>query len=116
MKAALIAAAFDCRETLTAADLGPARAFAQYQESVHRRLQPNPGKNGEAVVAESVLRYLRTHGPNGEWLNRRQMLKEIHAYHYGPGTVNRALAGLQQNNEIETIKGRASVGYPAGNG
>jgi hypothetical protein len=104
VKAAMIAAAFDNRGTLTAAQLGPALAFAKYQENMHRRFEPNPGKNGEAIVADNVLRYLRERGQLGEWLNRRKMLHDINAYREGPGTANRALSNLAQFNEIELGK------------
>jgi hypothetical protein len=104
MRAAYICAAFDCRGTLTAANLGPALAFAQYQESVHKRFQPNPGKNGEAIVGEATMRYLRDHGADGGWLNRRTMLAAIGAYHYGAATVNRALEALQRAGELELTK------------
>jgi hypothetical protein len=104
LRVAVICAAFDGRKTLTAADLGPMKAFAEYQANLRKRLAPNPGKNAEAVVAYKILEYLRAHAPQGEWLGTRDMIRSIHAYHYGPSITLRALASLAMNEEVEQSK------------
>jgi hypothetical protein len=104
MKAAVISAAFDNRGTLKASHLGPALALAKYQEEVHRRFEPNPGKNPEAMVAENALRYLRSRGANGQTIDRSRLLNDINAYREGPATANRALKALEENGEIEQFR------------
>jgi hypothetical protein len=105
IRAAIICAAFDCRETLKVSDLGPALAFAKYQHEVHRRFEPNPGKTNEAIVTHKILNYLRQHAPDEEqYVNRREMILSIHAYDYGASVATRALAALEATGEIEQVK------------
>jgi len=105
IRTAIIVAAFDCRGTLCAADLGPALAFAQYQADVHRRFEPNPGKTNEAVITQKILNYLTEHEPNGEkYLNRRKMFLSTHAYEFGPSVALRAMSSLESSGEIEQVK------------
>jgi hypothetical protein len=105
IRAAIICATFDCRGTLRVADLGPALAFARYQEEVHKRFEPNPGKTNEAIVARKILNYLQQHEPNGEkYVNRREMFNTINAYDFGPSVATRGMQALEASGEIEQIK------------
>lgn len=104
MKAAIISAAFDNRGTLTVAQLRPALAFARYQDAVHRRFLPNPGKNDDAMLENDVTKYMQEHAPHGDWINRKKMLDAINAYRYGSNVINRVLAAMSQNRIIELNK------------
>lgn len=105
IRAAIICAAFDCRDALQVSQLGPALVFARYQEEVHKRFEPNPGKTNEAIVAHKTLTYLKLHAPDGEqWVNRREMFRTINAYDFGPTVATRALGGLESTGEIEQVK------------
>jgi hypothetical protein len=90
---------------LRVADLGPAFAFARYQDAVHKRLEPNPGKTNEAIVSYKILAYLRQHEPDGEdYVNRRDMFNAINAYDFGPSVATRVMQALEASGEIEQIK------------
>lgn len=102
IRAATICASFDGRRILRASNLGPAREFIKYQTKLRKLLQPNPGKNFEAIVAHKILAYLgRFHG---QFVRRREMFRAIHAYEYGPSTADRALTMLDANGDVETQK------------
>lgn len=104
LKAAIICACFDRRGKLTVDQLGPALVFARYQDAVHRRFEPNPGKNDDACFENDVNKYLRDRAPNGDWLSRKEMLDKLNAYRYGSGVVNRVLSAMCQNRIIELDK------------
>lgn len=115
LRAAVIAAAFDCRTELRAKDLGPALAFALYQAEVRKTLRPNPGETMEAKFQNSVLDWLDAHlpakdGEPGEYIQRRELYKKVHAERYGYGVADRAMQSLEANGEIETgTLGKARV-------
>jgi hypothetical protein len=110
LKAAIISACFDRRGTLTADQLGPALAFARYQDAVHRRFEPNPGKTDDACFENDVKKYLHDRASEGVWISRKKMLDGINAYRYGSGVTNRVLAAMSQNRIIELSKeGRTHV-------
>ena len=98
IRAAVICASFDGRRTLRASNLGPAREFIKYQTKIRKLLQPNPGKNFEAIVAHKMLDYLGR--LEGRFVSRRQMFRAIHAYDYGPSTADRALTMLDANGDV----------------
>jgi hypothetical protein len=106
IRAAIIAAAFDGRGTLKVSDLGPALAFARYQEFVHKRFAPNPGKTNEGIAAHKILSYLKQHAPAPEckWLNRRTVILNTSCHDFGPGVAIRAFLGLESMGEIEQVK------------
>ena len=111
IRAAIIAAAFDCRDMLRVDDLGPALAFARYQEFVHKRYAPNPGKTNEGIAAHKMLTYLKQHAPAPEckWLNRRNVILHTSCHDFGPGVAIRALIGLESVGEIESNKSGRQV-------
>lgn len=105
MRCAVIAAAFDGRRVLRAADLGPMKAFVKYQIYARKILKPNPGKNPDAVVAGKLRDYLDMHSANGEWLNRRDMIRATNAQRdFGPAICNKALQALEISGDIEQSK------------
>jgi hypothetical protein len=105
LRCAVIAAAFDGRRTLNAADLGPMKAFVKYQIYARTILKPNPGKNPDAVVAGKLRDYLERHSPKGEWLNRRKMIQMTNTQRdFGPAIVNKALQALEQCGDVEQSK------------
>ncbi|MGA7382244.1 MAG: hypothetical protein WBX03_15450 [Terriglobales bacterium] len=106
IRAAIIAAAFDCRGTLRVEELGPALAFARYQEFVHKRYAPNPGKTNEGICAHKILSYLKQNAPAPEckWVNRRGVILSTNCHDFGPGVAIRACLGLESIGEIEQVK------------
>ena len=104
IRAAVIAASFDGRSTLRAADLGPALAFAKYQMRMRRVLAPNPGKNVGGILTFKVTAYLDKHAPLGQNVNERVMLQSVRAYDFGADTISRVLNSLEATGEI--VRGR----------
>src|SRR5258708_4472575 len=84
-----------------ASDLATAKAFAEYQVRTRKLLKPNPGENFEARAAYKFLAYLQRHAPEGQWIAKRQMLKDTRAYQLGPSVCNKALSILAYNGDIE---------------
>lgn len=110
LRVAGICAAFDRKKLLTLSELPPARAFAEYQVRVRTLLRPNPGENFEARAAFKFLAYLQRHAPDGQWVTRRQMLRDTRAYELGPSICDKALAILVYNGDLEELKdGRKSL-------
>lgn len=107
IRTAAICSSFSGRERLTAKDLGPARAFAEYQTRIRRLLKPNAGENVEGKVALKILSYLDRY--NGKYVSKRTMLQQISAYRLGPSVADRALSVLHANREIEITKGRPDL-------
>jgi len=101
LRIAAICASFDGRKTLRVCDLGPARAFAENQARVRLILRPNPGENPEAKCAFAIVAALERQAPDGQWVNRRSLYRQIHAERHGAGVFNRAVNNLQYNGEIE---------------
>lgn len=108
IRVAAVCASFDGRKRLCANDLGPARIFADYQKRIRRLLKPNAGENFEGRVDIKILDYLDNLA--GKFVSMRTMLRNIHAYRYGPSVADRALGVLHTNGEIEITKvGRETV-------
>lgn len=101
LRVAAICAAFDGRDELRAADLGPAWELARYQSRVRMLLKPNAGKNFEAQIAVKITNYLNRHAPEGTWLVLRQVLHSTRANDYGPSVANRALDAMTFAGSIE---------------
>jgi hypothetical protein len=95
---ATIAAAFSGRSVLRVADLGPARAFAEYQFRVRALLRPNPGQNQDAQCAFAILAVL---DQAGAWMDQRDLGRKVHAPRFGPGVFRHALENLEFNGEIQ---------------
>jgi hypothetical protein len=108
LRGAAICAAFDGRDRLRAAELGPAWELARYQTRVRTLLQPNCGKNFEAKIALKILGYLNRHAPEGAYLVLRHVLRATHAYEYGPSIVERAINAMRFGGAIE--ENAATVG------
>ena len=110
LRIAAICAAWDGKKVLTTSDLAPAHAFAEYQARVRTLLKPNPGENFEARAAFKFLAYLQRYAPEGQWISKRQMLRDTRAYQLGPSVCDKALAILIFNGELEEVRdGRKSL-------
>jgi hypothetical protein len=107
IRTAAICASFDGRPRLTAKDLKPARAFADYQQRIRRLLKPNAGENPEGKIALKILAELDRYG--GKFVAKRDLLRSINAYRFGPSVADRALGVLHANGEIEITKGRPEL-------
>src|SRR5260221_6488248 len=55
IRTAITCASFDGKNLLTAKDLGPARALADYQQRISRYLKPNEGENPDAKIALKIM-------------------------------------------------------------
>lgn len=99
LRVAIVCAAFDGRTLLTAKDLQPARAFAEYQARVRKMLKPNEGENLEAKIALKILAYLDNY--DGDFVSKRKLLHDTGAYRYGPSVSKRALEVMDANGDIE---------------
>ena len=110
LRVAAICASWDRKEMLTVSEIGPARAFAEYQARTRKLLRPNPGENFEARAAFKFLAYLQRQAPDGQWVAKRQMLRDTRAYELGPSVCNKALSILDYNDDLEEKReGRKSL-------
>jgi hypothetical protein len=107
IRAAAVAASFDGRSRLRVEDLGPARAFADYQMRIRRLLKPNAGENPEGKIALKILAHLDR--LQGRYVAKRTLLREINAYRFGPSVAERALSVLFANGDIEITKTRPEL-------
>jgi hypothetical protein len=98
LRVAVVCAAWDGRTVLRAQELGPARAFAEYQLRVRTRLKPNPGENLDAKCAWAVVSYLKN---CEKFVKRSAVYKAINAVRYGPGAFDRAITNLDFNGQLE---------------
>jgi hypothetical protein len=96
IRAATVAAAFSGRSILYARHLGPARAFAEYQTRVRKRLKPNPGENPDARCAFAILGALDS---AGGWVGKRELGRKIHSDRFGPTVFERAISALEAAGE-----------------
>ena len=101
LRTAFICTAVDGRDELRAKDLEPAWELARYQARVRTLLQPNCGKNFEAKIALKVLGYLNRYAPKGQWVVLREVLRDTHAYEFGPSVVERAINAMRFGGAIE---------------
>lgn len=102
LRVAIICAAWDEKDVLRASDLEPHWELARYQQKVRQVLQPNPGKNFEAMAAHKIMAYLKEHQHDDKWLEWRDVMRATHIMEYGPSTASRALDALSFAGEIES--------------
>jgi hypothetical protein len=110
IRTALICAAWDRKSELRAADLGPAWELARYQQRVRTVLQPNPGRNFEAMAAYKILTYTQQHADGEKWLPWRDVYRATKVMEFGPSVAERAMNALVFAGEID----RAEVKPPNG--
>jgi hypothetical protein len=101
LRTALICAAWDGKSELRASDLGPAWELARYQQRVRLILQPNPGRNFEAMAAHKILTYLERHADGEKWFAWRDVCRGTHISEFGPSVAERAMNSLVFIGEIE---------------
>jgi len=102
IRTAIICAAWDARPVLRASDLEPAWELARYQRRVRGLLQPNPGRNFDAMAAHKIMAYLAQHSVGDKWLACRDLIRATHVVkEFGPSVVSRALSALASAGEIE---------------
>jgi len=104
LRAATICASFDGREILTADALGPALAFAKYQQGVRLLLKPNAGETYEGKLAVAFLDYLNRYGVDGNWIPRSKMYQDTNAYKIGLTIAEKTLDALEANGDVEMGK------------
>jgi hypothetical protein len=99
IRVALVCAAWDEKDVLLASDLEPHWDLARYQQRVRGVLQPNPGRNFEAMAAFKILNFLKEH--NNGWMRWRDICRATHVAEYGPSTADRAARSLVFSGELE---------------
>lgn len=110
LRTALICAAWDGKSELRAADLEPAWELARYQQRVRVVLQPNPGRNFEAMAAHKIMAYLQRHADGEKWLEWRAVCRGTHIAEFGPSVADRAMNSLVFIGEIERVAMRPPKG------
>jgi hypothetical protein len=101
LRVAYICASFDGQDILRAEDLGPHWILATEQMRLRKKLKPNLGELPDAQCSIKVLNYLHDHGPSGEWVNVRDLMKDIHYERFGPGVFERTLLSQSRLEIIE---------------
>lgn len=101
LRVAYICASFDGQDILHARDLGPHWILATEQMRLRKKLKPNLGELPDAQCSIKVLNYLHDHGPNGEWILVRDLMKDIHYERFGPGVFERTLLSQSRLEIIE---------------
>ena len=86
---------------LTGNDLGPAFAFARYQEGLRTVLAPNTGETVEGKLSHLLLGALRR---AGKWIGRRELLRQTNAYDYGASVADRLITVLVANGDVHKTK------------
>ena len=113
LRVAHICAGVDGRDRLRLKDLGPAWELARYIAQTKARLQLNPGLTYGGIVSIKVLNYLKQHAPNGQWVSRRNILHETHAYRYGYSVFAQAIQAMLNEGELEQKLNKPAVGRPS---
>jgi hypothetical protein len=103
IRCALICAAWDRKVVLRAVDLGPCWELARYQTRVRALLQPNPGRNFDAIVAYKIKNFLKDQADGDKWITWRDVYRSTHIMEYGPTTCERAVSAMVFAGEIERI-------------
>jgi hypothetical protein len=116
IRTAIICAAWDGKVELRASDLGPCWELARYQRRVRMVLQPNPGRNFDAMAAHKIRTYLEQHASGERWLSWRDVYRATHVSEFGPSVAERAMnalyfAGEIDRSEIKSTKGGKSKVY-----
>jgi hypothetical protein len=110
LRAAVVHAAFDGVQTLTAKYLPPFWEFVRYQKRVRLALEPNTGLNFDARFAQRLLQFLKSNAPKGERLKLRDVLRGTHASQFGPTIIDRVTSSLRFAGEIEIDEGKTDSG------
>lgn len=101
IRVAAICACYDGRDVLRPQDIEkPVIALARYETDLQTILQPNSGKNDDGRLYHKFMAYLRRHGPTGELLDQRKMLRDTNAYDFG-ARCEIVLASMEKTGEIE---------------
>jgi hypothetical protein len=101
LRVAIICASFDGAALLAAKDLEPHLILATEQMQLRETFKPNSGETPDAQCAIKVENYARAHGPTGEWLDVRAMMKAIHYERFGPLVFERTIRGLSSLKIVE---------------
>jgi hypothetical protein len=57
-------------------------------------LKANEGETPDAQCAIKVENYLKAHGPAGEWMDFRELMKAVHYERFGPRVFEGTIKGL----------------------
>ena len=98
IRAATVCASFSGKTLLTARDLGPAHALAEYQQKVRNFLKPNEGENPEAKIGSKMMAYLQRLG--GREVTKRKLFHDCGAERCGLSIANRALKAMVLNDDV----------------
>jgi hypothetical protein len=99
LRAAWITAAYDRRKVLTAAQLKPALALAEYQTKVRVMLRPSNAVTLDGRIEEAIMRYMRRLSP-GEGVKQRELFDRANIYRLGSPAAARVLNVLVANGKL----------------
>jgi hypothetical protein len=99
LRVAVVCASCSGKTLLTANDLAPALALANYEQRIRKMLKPNEGENLEAKITLKIDAYLDRY--DGDFVSKRKLLHDVGAYRYAPSNAERALKIMEANGDIE---------------
>jgi hypothetical protein len=110
IRVAMVCAAWDGKPMLRASDLGPAWELARYQQRVRQILQPNTGRNFEAMAAFKILDYLKRYADGEKYIPWRDVLRGTKVAEFGPSVAERAVSTMIFAGEIDEATVRPEKG------
>lgn len=98
IRVATVCASFSGKTLLSAKDLGPAKALAEYEQKIRNYLKPNEGENPEAKIGSKMMMYLKRLG--GREVTKRKLFHDCGAERCGLSIANRALKAMVFNEDV----------------
>jgi hypothetical protein len=101
VRIAMIYASLDGRLVITGKDIEPLKPLALYQVGLRQVFRPNPGKNPDAIFANTALAWIQKHA--GEWTSIAKLKQRTWRVEQelGPAVAVRSLIGLARSGRIE---------------
>jgi len=101
VRIAMIYGSLDGRLVITGKDIEPLKPLALYQVGLRQVFRPNPGKNPDAMFANTALAWIQKHA--GEWTSISKLKQHTWRVEQelGPAVAVRSLIGLARSGRIE---------------
>jgi len=102
IRVAKIYASMDGRSVITGTDLEALKGFAMRQKTIRTLRQPNAGVTPDAIFANGVIAWLRSH-TKGEWVLISVLKDGVHCYEMklGPNVAERCLQSMARGDQID---------------
>jgi hypothetical protein len=100
-RVATIFASIDGRDIITGADLEAMKLLADNQQAIRGKYRPNPGENHDAIFANTIMNWVKTHAQQWRSLRELQQGTNYHRSKLGPSVAFRALKALAGERQIE---------------